>query len=163
MNEWQQGLTGAGLAIRVLARWGDRTAFSGHGGSFTYAEALRTIARFQAVMHQAGVVQGRRIAFLNANRAEAWLANVAAQGLGLCVTSLHPLGSLEDHRFILDDGEIDESFVSFGVGVGLCRPGHILFYKLVVGPFWYRRAQHTLCYGVVSEKQLVAESRLDRF
>ncbi len=107
MNQWHQGLTSAGLAMRALARWGDRVAFSGHGGSFTYAQALEMIARYQAVMHRAGAGRGRRIAFLNANRAEAWLANVAAQGLGLCVTSLHPLGSREDHLFILEDGEID--------------------------------------------------------
>jgi fatty-acyl-CoA synthase len=111
MSEFQQGLTFAGLMLRALARWGGRVAFSGHGGSFTYAQCLDLVGRYQAVMQGAGAARGQRIALLNANRAEAWLAGVAAQALGLCLTALHPLGAYEDQRFILEDGEIDHLLV----------------------------------------------------
>ncbi len=107
MSDLYQGLTSAALMMRAMARWGDRVAFSGYGGSFTYAQSLELIGRYQAVMQASGVVRGQRIALLNANRAEAWLAGVAAQALGLCMTALHPLGAFEDQQFILEDGEID--------------------------------------------------------
>lgn len=107
MSELYQGLTSAGLMLRAMARWGDRVAFSGYGGSFTYAQSLDLVGRYQAVMQAGGVARGQRIALLNANRAEAWLAGVAAQALGLCMTALHPLGAFEDQQFILEDGEID--------------------------------------------------------
>ncbi len=111
MSELQQGLTYAGLMLRALARWGDRVAFSGYGGGYTYAQSLDLVGRYQAVMQGAGAVRGQRIALLNANRAEAWLAGIAAQALGLCATALHPLGAYEDQQFILEDGEIDFLFV----------------------------------------------------
>jgi fatty-acyl-CoA synthase len=111
MTELRHGLTFAGLMMRALGHWGDRTAFSGHGGDFTYAQALNLFARFQAVYAARGLVRGQRIALLSANRGDSWLAAIAAQGLGLCTTNLHPLGSLEDHLFILEDAEIDHLVV----------------------------------------------------
>ena len=111
MSNLHQGLTFAALMIRAMARWGGRVAFSGYGGSYTYAQCRDLVGRYQAVMQGAGAVRGQRIALLNANRAEAWLAGVAAQGLGLCATPLHPLGAYEDQQFILEDAEIDHLFV----------------------------------------------------
>ncbi len=111
MSDLHQGLTTASLTLRAMVRWGDRIAFSGYGGQYTYSQCLDLIGRYQAVMLGAGVRRGQRIALLNANRAEAWLAGAAAQALGLCFTALHPLGAYEDQRFILDDGEIDFLFV----------------------------------------------------
>ncbi|MDE0726074.1 MAG: AMP-binding protein [Alphaproteobacteria bacterium] len=111
MSNLHQGLTMGGLMLRALARWGDRVAFSGHGGSFTYAQSFDLVGRYQAAMQGAGAVRGQRMALLNANRAEASLAGVAAQSLGLCLTALHPLGTFEDQRFILEDGEVDYLFV----------------------------------------------------
>ena len=90
MSNLYQGLTGGTLMLRAMARWGDRVAFSGYGGSFTYAQCRDLVGRYQAVMQSAGAVRGQRIALLNANRAEAWLAGIAALGLGLCMTPLHP-------------------------------------------------------------------------
>ena len=111
MSKLHQGLTNPALMLRALARWGNRVAFSGYGGSFTYAQCWDLVGRYQAVMQGAGASRGQRIALLNANRAEAWLANIAAQGLGLCATSLHPLGAYEDQQFILEDAAIDYLFV----------------------------------------------------
>jgi fatty-acyl-CoA synthase len=95
------------MMMRAMARWGDRVAFSGYGGSFTYSQCLDLVGRYQAVLKGSGAERGQRIALLNANRADAWLVGVAAQGLGLCMTPLHPIGSFDDQQFILEDGEID--------------------------------------------------------
>lgn len=99
------GLTVGDLLFRAFRRHGDKVAFDGYGGRYTYRAALDLIGRYQAVYKRLGIRRGQHIAMLNANRAEAYLAGVAAQALGLCMTPLHTLGSLADHQFILEDSE----------------------------------------------------------
>ena len=52
-----------------------------------------------------GLQPGTRVAFLTANRADTWCAGVAAQLSRLAITWLHPLGSLDDQLFQLEDSE----------------------------------------------------------
>src|SRR5947207_1116543 len=49
--------------------------------------------------------QGQTVAFLSANSAETWCAGVAASGLGVVTTWLHPLGALGDHLEVIEDAE----------------------------------------------------------
>ncbi len=107
MNGPYDGLTVGDILIRAFRRHGDRVAFEGYGGTYTYRASLDLIGRYQAVFKQLGMRRGEHIAMLNANRAEAYLAGIAAQALGLCTTPLHTLGSLADHQFILEDSETD--------------------------------------------------------
>jgi fatty-acyl-CoA synthase len=99
--------TGVDLTVRAFRRYPGRTAFAWDGGSLSYGGALSMIGRMQAAMAAAGLKHGDRMALLSANRADAWCAGVAAQAQGLIITWLHPLGSLEDHLEVLQDGEID--------------------------------------------------------
>jgi fatty-acyl-CoA synthase len=91
--------------LRALARYPERTAFSWPGGSITYRGAADMIGRFQAVFMQLGFAPGTPVAFLSANRADTWCAGIAAQLSRLATTSLHPLGSLDDQLFHLEDSE----------------------------------------------------------
>src|SRR6185369_5761365 len=91
--------------LRALARYPERTAFSWPGGSITYQGATDMIARIQSVFMQLGFEPGTRVAFLTANRADTWCAGVAAQLARLPITWLHPLGSLDDQLFQLEDSE----------------------------------------------------------
>jgi fatty-acyl-CoA synthase len=91
--------------LRALARYPSRTAFSWPGGSITYSGAAELIGRFQKVFMQLGLEPGTRVAFLTANRADAWCAGVAAQLSRLAITWLHPLGSLDDQVFQMEDSE----------------------------------------------------------
>ena len=51
--------------------------------------------------------KGSRIAVISANRPEV-LSNIAAMQLNGCIgTPLHPLGSLDDHAYVLNAAEID--------------------------------------------------------
>ena len=93
--------TGTTMILRALARFPERTAFAWDGGSLTYRATLDLIGRLQAAMAAAGLAKGQTVAFLSANSAETWCAGVAASGLGLITTWLHPLGALADR------GEID--------------------------------------------------------
>jgi fatty-acyl-CoA synthase len=89
--------TSVTLALRALRRHPERIAFQWDGGALSYAGALDLIGRQQAALLAAGARRGDCMALLSANRAEVWCAGVAAQGLGMAVTWLHPMGSLNDH------------------------------------------------------------------
>ena len=93
--------------LRALARYPSRTAFSWPGGSITYQGATDLIGRIQGVFMQLGLQPGTRVAFLTANRADTWCAGVAAQLSRLAITWLHPLGSLDDQLFQIEDSEAE--------------------------------------------------------
>ena len=99
--------TVCGQTLRALARYPSRTAFSWPGGSLTYRGATDLIGRMQAVFMKLGLPPGARVAFLTANRADTWCAGVAAQLSRLALTWLHPLGSLGDQLFQLEDSEAE--------------------------------------------------------
>ena len=91
--------------LRALARYPERTAFSWPGGSLSYRGAIELIGRLQKIFVQLGLEPGTRVAFLTANRADTWCAGVAAQLSRLAITWLHPLGSLDDQLFQIEDSE----------------------------------------------------------
>jgi fatty-acyl-CoA synthase len=91
--------------LRALARYPRRTAFAWPGGSLSYQGATDLIGRMQGVFTRLGFEPGTRVAFLTANRADTWCAGVAAQLSRLAITWLHPLGSLDDQLFQLEDSE----------------------------------------------------------
>src|SRR6476661_4979615 len=91
--------------LRALARYPERTAFSWPGGSITYQGTTDLIGRIQSVFARLGLAPGTCVAFLTANRADTWCAGVAAQLSQLAITWLHPLGSLDDQLFQLEDSE----------------------------------------------------------
>ena len=62
-------------------------------------------------MAAAGLKKGQTVAFLSANNAETWCAGVAAGGLGLVTTWLHPLGALGDHLDVIEDAEVSALIV----------------------------------------------------
>jgi fatty-acyl-CoA synthase len=97
--------TACGQTLRALARYPDRTAFSWPGGSLTYRGVTELIGRIQKVFMQLSLAPGTRVAFLTANRADTWCAGVAAQLSRLAITWLHPLGSLDDQLFQIEDSE----------------------------------------------------------
>ena len=78
---------------------GDQTA--------TYREARDLASQLLQEQQAEGLRPGSRVAVLSKNRAEV-LVNIAATLLNGCViTPLHPLGSLYDHAFVVDDAGID--------------------------------------------------------
>ncbi|RZN16168.1 AMP-binding protein [Bradyrhizobium sp. Leo121] len=91
--------------LRALARYPSRTAFSWPDGSITYQGATDLIGGIQNVFTRLGFAPGTRVALLSANRADAWCAGVAAQLARLAITWLHPLGSLDDQLFQIEDSD----------------------------------------------------------
>jgi fatty-acyl-CoA synthase len=97
--------TVCGQTLRALARYPSRIAFSWPGGSITYQGAAELIGRMQMVLMRLGLEPGDRVALLTANRADSWCAGVAALLSRLTITWLHPLGSLGDQLFQIEDSE----------------------------------------------------------
>ena len=115
--------TVCGQTLRALARYPSRVAFSWPGGSITYAGAGELIGRMQGVFMQLGLKPGARLAFLTANRADTWCAGVAAQLSRLAITWLHPLGSLDDQLFQIEDSEAQ--ILVIDAGTFLARGGEL--------------------------------------
>jgi fatty-acyl-CoA synthase len=99
------GLTIASQTLRALRRYPDSDAFVWEGGKLSYAAAFDLIGRMQAVFARNNFRRTERVAILSENSAESWCAGVAAQGLGLSITWLHPKGSLDDQVFQITNSE----------------------------------------------------------
>ncbi|MEP4149233.1 MAG: AMP-binding protein [Halioglobus sp.] len=102
-----QGDTYFDLILKGLRRWPQRDAIVDAGGlSLTYAELEQRIWRVARVLREAGLKPGDGLAQLAANRVDTFATMAAALANGMRYTPLHPMGSLEDQLFILDDAEI---------------------------------------------------------
>jgi fatty-acyl-CoA synthase len=93
--------------LRALHRYPERTAFAWDGGKLTGAATLDLLGRMQNVFVSSGLGRGQRVAVLTANRAETWCASLAAQLCAMSVTSLHPLGSLDDQLDQIVDSQAE--------------------------------------------------------
>lgn len=98
-----QGPTSASLAVEALARYPRRTAFVHGKRRLTYCQALALTWRLARALKALGLGPGDGLAYLFANRPEAYLLSVAGLVAGCRVTPLHPLGSPADHRFVAAD------------------------------------------------------------
>jgi len=73
----------------------------------TYREVRERTSQLVQALQSVGLGKGSRIAVISGNRPEV-LANIAAMQLNGCIgTPLHPLGSLDDHAYVLEAAEID--------------------------------------------------------
>jgi fatty-acyl-CoA synthase len=97
--------TGGTQTLRALARYPERVAFSAPGGTLTYRGATDLIGRMQKVFVALGLKPSTCVAFLTANRADSWCAGAAAHLSRLATTWLHPMGSLDDQLFQIEDSE----------------------------------------------------------
>ncbi len=73
----------------------------------SYREVRESTSQMVQALQAKGLGRGSRVAVISANRPEV-LSNIAAMQLAGCVgTPLHPLGSLDDHAYVLKAAGID--------------------------------------------------------
>lgn len=73
----------------------------------SYREVREQTSQLVQALQARGLGVGSRVAVISANRPEV-LSNIAAMQLTGCIgTPLHPLGSLEDHAYVLEAADID--------------------------------------------------------
>lgn len=73
----------------------------------TYKEVREQTSRFIQALQSKGLGPGSRVAIISGNRPEVLYNLAAMQIAGCCGTTLHPMGSLDDHAYVLADAEIE--------------------------------------------------------
>jgi fatty-acyl-CoA synthase len=95
------------LLIDGLNRYNDEPCLFLGDKVASYREVRESTSQMVQALQSKGLGVGGRIAVISANRPEV-LSNIAAMQLAGCIgTPLHPLGSLEDHAYVLEAAEID--------------------------------------------------------
>jgi fatty-acyl-CoA synthase len=95
------------LIIDGLNRHDDRPFLILGDTTITYAEVRAQTSRFVQALQSKGVGKGSRTAIISANRPEVLFHLAANAIVGACGTPLHPLGSVDDHAYVLEDAGVE--------------------------------------------------------
>jgi fatty-acyl-CoA synthase len=94
------------MVLGALRRFPDRVAFRQDGVEWTYRQTSELVARWVSVLCARGLRPGEGVGVLSPNRPEVWLGQTATPMAGGRFTPLHPMGSLDDHRYVCDEAEL---------------------------------------------------------
>ena len=95
------------LLIEGLNRYNDEPCLFLGDKVASYRDVRESTSQLVQALQSKGLGKGSRIAVISANRPEV-LSNIAAMQIAGCIgTPLHPLGSLDDHAYVLEAAEID--------------------------------------------------------
>jgi fatty-acyl-CoA synthase len=95
------------LLIDGLNRYNDEPCLFLGDKVASYKDVRESTSQMVQALQSKGLGKGSRIAVISANRPEV-LSNIAAMQISGCIGSpLHPLGSLDDHAYVLEAAEID--------------------------------------------------------
>lgn len=95
------------LLGNALERYADRTAVHIDDATLTYRDVRDQISRFAQALASAGLGVGSPVAVLSANRPEVIFAQGANNVNGSRAMALHPMGSLDDHAYVLEDAGVE--------------------------------------------------------
>ena len=102
------------LIVRAIQRGGDRIAFVLDEQQLSYRQFGELLSRFVQALKARGLKKGDAVAVLSSNRPEAFLGTAASYLMGLRITWMHPLGSEDDHAYLLEDSGVGTLFVDPG-------------------------------------------------
>ena len=95
------------LLVEGLNRYNDEPCLYLGDKVASYRDVREQTSQLVQALQSKGLDVGSRVAVISANRPEV-LSNIAAMQLTGCIgTPLHPLGSLDDHAYVLEAAEID--------------------------------------------------------
>ncbi|HKU95872.1 MAG TPA: AMP-binding protein [Vineibacter sp.] len=95
--------TYADMMVSGLDRFPDRVALIDGAERVTYRDLKARVSQTGQALQRLGLRRGDGLAQLSNNRIAAVVTQLAAYLLGLRYTPLHPLGSPDDHAYILQD------------------------------------------------------------
>jgi fatty-acyl-CoA synthase len=98
------------LLVRALNSGGSRPTLAIDETVWTSADIAAEVSRYAQAYDSWGIGVGSPIAVLSANRAEVLLQISATMVTGARGTSLHPMGSLDDHAYLLTQAGIGTLF-----------------------------------------------------
>ncbi|MFK7732961.1 MAG: AMP-binding protein [Pseudomonadales bacterium] len=106
-SQLHQGSTYIDMILQGLRRWPERDAIVDAGGlALTYANLEQRIWKFAQALKDAGLNPGDGLAQLAANRVDTYVLMAACLASGIRYTPLHPMGSLGDQLYIINDANI---------------------------------------------------------
>ncbi len=125
------------LMLAALRRHHDKPVIHLGETTLTGGEVARRISQYVQAFEELGAGQGTAGALLALNRPEVLFILGASQTQGYRRTSLHPLGSVDDHAYVINDAEItvlvvDPVFTERALGLLEKCPG--LKQVLTIGP-----------------------------
>ena len=95
------------LLIDGLNRYHDEPCLFLGDKVASYKDVRESTSQMVQALQSKGLGVGSRVAVISANRPEV-LSNIAAMQLTGCIgTPLHPLGSLDDHAYVLEAAEVE--------------------------------------------------------
>ena len=106
-DELHRGVFLPDLFIAAVNRHPDRPAVYLDDQVLTGAQVRDEVSRYSQALQSVGVGRGSAVSVLAKNRPEVLFNSGAAMVTGCRTTPLHPLGSLEDHAYVLDDAQIE--------------------------------------------------------
>ena len=137
MDELHRGVFLPDLFVKALDLHPDRPAVYLGEEVLTGAQVRDEVSRYVQAFRALGMVQGDAVSMLSPNRPEVLFAMGANMVSGFRATPLHPMGSLDDHAYVLDDAGIttlvfDPSFAERAAALAERVPG--LVRLLSLGP-----------------------------
>src|SRR5690606_20210704 len=106
-----QGCSMGDLVVRAIQRGGDRDAFILDDERISYREFGARLSRFIQALKARGLRHGDAVAAITSNRPEGFMVTAAAYLMGLRITWMHPMGSEDDHAYIVEDSGVKTLFV----------------------------------------------------
>ena len=94
------------LMVAALKRHAKRTVLSLGETEMTGGEMADAISRYIQAFESVGAGTGTAVGLLSLNRPEVLFVIGAGQTQGWRRTALHPLGSLDDHAYVLNDAGV---------------------------------------------------------
>lgn len=98
--------TFADAIVTALSRTPNSVALVDRLGSTTYRRARARVMQMARALARNGLRADDGVALLSGNTTDAWLSLAAAVLNGCRYTPLHPLGSLDDHLYIIAHADI---------------------------------------------------------
>jgi len=99
------------LLVHALRRHRDKPVLHIGDQHLTGQDLADQISCFMKALEELGLGNGSPVAMLTVNRPEVLVSIGAGQLMGLRRTALHPLGSLDDHAYVLADAGIETLIV----------------------------------------------------
>jgi len=95
------------LIVDGLNRYNDEPCLHLGETIATYKQVRESTSQYVQALESKGLGIGSRVAIISGNRPEVLFNMSAMQISGCCGTALHPLGSVDDHAYVLNDAGIE--------------------------------------------------------
>jgi fatty-acyl-CoA synthase len=95
------------LIIDGLNRYDDKPCLLLGDTIASYADVRARASQYVQALKSKGLGVGSTVAIISGNRPEVLYNLAASQITGCCGTTLHPLGSVDDHAYVLNNAQIE--------------------------------------------------------